>query len=45
MEQRQLPEDFKDFVQLLNINDVEYLLIGEQRVEIKILQMLINWKN
>ena len=28
MVKRQLPEDFKDFIQLLNINDVKYLLVG-----------------
>jgi len=34
MEKRQLPEDFKDFVQFLNSNDVEYLLIGGWAVSI-----------
>jgi hypothetical protein len=28
MDQRQLPEDFKDFINLLNSNDVCYLLVG-----------------
>ncbi len=28
MENTQLPEDFKDFLRLLNENDVQYLLIG-----------------
>lgn len=28
MDQRQLPVDFKDFLKLLNENDVEYLLVG-----------------
>jgi hypothetical protein len=28
MEERQLPEDFKDFVQCLNSNRVRYLLLG-----------------
>lgn len=28
MDQRQLPEDFKDFINLLNGNDVCYLLVG-----------------
>ena len=28
MEKRQLPEDFKEFVKYLNLNNVEYLLIG-----------------
>ena len=34
MEKRQLPEDFKEFVQFLNSNDVEYLLIGGWAVSI-----------
>jgi len=34
MEKRQLPEDFKDFIQFLNSNDVEYLLIGGWAVSI-----------
>ena len=34
MEKRQLPEDFKDFVQFLNSNDVEYLLVGGWAVSI-----------
>jgi hypothetical protein len=28
MDQRQLPEDFKDFINFLNSNDVCYLLVG-----------------
>ena len=28
MEQRQLPEDFKDFIKFLNKHDVYYLLVG-----------------
>ncbi len=28
MENTQLPEDFKDFLKLLNENEVQYLLIG-----------------
>jgi len=28
MEKQQLPEDFKDFIQCLNLNNVKYLLIG-----------------
>ncbi len=28
MEQRQLPEDFKEFLKLLNSNNVRYLLVG-----------------
>ncbi len=28
MENTQLPQDFKDFLALLNANDVHYLLIG-----------------
>ena len=28
MENTHLPEDFRDFLRLLNENDVEYLLIG-----------------
>ena len=28
MENTQLPEDFKDFLRLLNENDVQYLLVG-----------------
>ena len=28
MEQRQLPEDFKEFLSLLNKNKVKYLLLG-----------------
>ena len=28
MDQRQLPVDFKEFLELLNSNDVQYLLIG-----------------
>lgn len=28
MDQRQLPEDFKDFIDLLNVNNVIYLLVG-----------------
>ena len=28
MDQRQLPEDFEEFLRLLNSNDVKYLLIG-----------------
>ena len=28
MAKRQLPEDFKEFIQCLNINDVKYLLLG-----------------
>jgi predicted nucleotidyltransferase len=28
MDQRQLPEDFKDFIRFLNANDVCYLLVG-----------------
>jgi len=28
MEKQQLPEDFKEFIQCLNSNNVEYLLIG-----------------
>jgi hypothetical protein len=28
MERQQLPEDFKEFIQSLNSNDVKYLLIG-----------------
>ncbi len=28
MDQRQLPEDFKDFINFLNANDVCYLLVG-----------------
>ena len=28
MAQRQLPEDFKDFIKFLNKNDVKYLLVG-----------------
>jgi predicted nucleotidyltransferase len=28
MDQRQLPEDFKDFIRFLNKNDVCYLLVG-----------------
>ena len=34
MEKRQLPEDFKEFIQYLNLNDVEYLLIGGWAVSI-----------
>ena len=34
MEKRQLPEDFKEFIQFLNSNDVEYLLIGGWAVSI-----------
>ena len=34
MEKRHLPEDFKEFVQFLNSNDVEYLLIGGWAVSI-----------
>ena len=28
MAKRQLPEDFKEFIQYLNLNDVRYLLVG-----------------
>ena len=28
MAQRQLPEDFKDFIKFLNANNVKYLLVG-----------------
>ena len=28
MEKRQLPEDFKEFIQCLNSNNVKYLLVG-----------------
>ena len=28
MEKKPLPEDFKEFIHLLNKNDVEYLLVG-----------------
>jgi len=28
MEKRQLTEDFKDFIRYLNLNNVEYLLVG-----------------
>ena len=28
MDQRQLPDDFKDFIRCLNSNDVRYLLVG-----------------
>ena len=28
MDQRQLPEDFKEFLKLLNSNNVQYLLVG-----------------
>ncbi len=28
MAQRQLPEDFKDFIRFLNLNEVKYLLVG-----------------
>ena len=28
MVKRQLPDDFKEFIQCLNLNDVQYLLIG-----------------
>lgn len=28
MEMKQLPDDFKDFIQLLNENEVKYLLVG-----------------
>jgi hypothetical protein len=28
MGQRPLPEDFKDFIRFLNVNNVEYLLVG-----------------
>ena len=28
MEQRQLPEDFKEFIKFLNSYDVKYLLVG-----------------
>mgnify|MGYP000137352919 CR=1 FL=1 len=28
MENTQLPEDFKDFLRLLNENEVQYLLVG-----------------
>ena len=28
MAKRQLPDDFKDFIQCLNSNDVQYLLVG-----------------
>jgi predicted nucleotidyltransferase len=28
MDQRQLPDDFKDFIRCLNSNDVHYLLVG-----------------
>jgi len=28
MEKRQLPEDFRAFIKYLNLNDVEYLLVG-----------------
>ena len=28
MEKRQLPDDFKEFVKCLNLNNVEYLLVG-----------------
>ena len=28
MAKKQLPDDFKDFIQYLNLNDVRYLLIG-----------------
>ncbi|MDR0316252.1 MAG: nucleotidyltransferase [Treponema sp.] len=28
MEKRQLPDDFKEFIQCLNSNDVKYLLVG-----------------
>ena len=28
MEQRQLPDDFKDFIRCLNSNEVRYLLVG-----------------
>jgi hypothetical protein len=28
MEKQQLPEDFKEFIQCLNLNNVKYLLIG-----------------
>ena len=52
MEKRQLPEDFKDFVQFLNSNDVEYLLIGGWAVSIygnprltKDIDFLISSKN
>jgi len=34
MEKRQLPEDFKDFIKYLNLNEVEYLLIGGWAVSI-----------
>ncbi len=34
MDQRQLPEDFKDFINLLNSNDVCYLLVGDWAVGI-----------
>jgi hypothetical protein len=30
MDQRQLPEDFKDFINFLNVNNVRYLLVGDQ---------------
>jgi len=28
MDQRHLPEDFKEFLKLLNANSVQYLLVG-----------------
>ena len=28
MEKKQLPDDFKDFIQCLNSNNVRYLLVG-----------------
>jgi len=28
MERKQLPADFKDFIQCLNLNKVKYLLVG-----------------
>jgi len=34
MDQRQLPEDFKDFLNSLNSNNVEYLLVGGWEVAI-----------
>jgi hypothetical protein len=34
MGKKQLPEDFKDFIKLLNANNVEYLLVGGWAVAI-----------